>query len=274
MMFQGVNKKNDYFEGWYFKNVSADSQRIIAFIPGIALSNDENESHAFIQFFNGKEMDYRYFEYPLDSFDYSKEQFNVAVGQNDFSLSRVHLDIEEGEFSLKGDLSYENLAPLPKKFMSPNIMGFFTYIPFMQAKHGIGSMNHNIRGTLKLNDRKFDFSGGKGYIEKDYGSSFPSSYIWMQSNHFQTDDASFMLSVATIPLLGLTFLGYLSVFYLNGKFYRFATYARSEFKDFSKEENRVMMKKGHSWELLFDETGENSGLEIMDEKDEIASQFI
>ncbi|MCK7537696.1 MAG: tocopherol cyclase family protein [Marinilabiliales bacterium] len=30
-----------------------------------------------------------------------------------------------------------------------------------------------------------DFSGGRGYIEKDWGHSFPSAYVWMQSNHFQ-----------------------------------------------------------------------------------------
>ncbi|WP_243392439.1 MULTISPECIES: tocopherol cyclase family protein [unclassified Mesotoga] len=29
-----------------------------------------------------------------------------------------------------------------------------------------------------------DLTGGKGYIEKDWGRSLPDAWIWMQSNNF------------------------------------------------------------------------------------------
>lgn len=44
--YQGVNKNDNYFEGWYFKHVTADLKNIISIIPGISKGRD---SHAFIQ---------------------------------------------------------------------------------------------------------------------------------------------------------------------------------------------------------------------------------
>ena len=67
--------------------------------------------------------------------------------------------------------------------------------------------------------------GGKGYAEKDWGSSMPSAWIWMQCNHFENQNqTSFMLSVARIPWLGNSFTGFLCIFLYQGKIHRFASY--------------------------------------------------
>ena len=53
-IFQGKNKKKNYFEGWYFKIVNSEENEIYAIIPGI--SYDKNgKGTAFVQFFNGIE---------------------------------------------------------------------------------------------------------------------------------------------------------------------------------------------------------------------------
>ncbi|MEZ4893124.1 MAG: tocopherol cyclase family protein [Saprospiraceae bacterium] len=39
---------------------------------------------------------------------------------------------------------------------------------------------------LTINGEELDFTGGKGYMEKDWGRSFPSAYFWMQTNHFRS----------------------------------------------------------------------------------------
>ena len=43
-IFQGNNKKKNYFEGWYFKMVGQDGESIISVIPGIALSSLKKNS--------------------------------------------------------------------------------------------------------------------------------------------------------------------------------------------------------------------------------------
>ena len=35
-MFQGNKKRKKYFEGWYFKMVSADGTSILSVIPGVS----------------------------------------------------------------------------------------------------------------------------------------------------------------------------------------------------------------------------------------------
>lgn len=55
-VFQGNLKKKNYFEGWYFKNVTQDLSCTLSIIPGISLV--ENDPHAFIQI-NGQGTVYR-----------------------------------------------------------------------------------------------------------------------------------------------------------------------------------------------------------------------
>ena len=41
-------------------------------------------------------------------------------------------------------------------------------------------MNHTVNGVLMINNEEIDINNGKGYIEKDWGTSFPKKYIWIQ----------------------------------------------------------------------------------------------
>jgi tocopherol cyclase len=95
----------------------------------------------------------------------------------------------------------------------------------MECYHGVLSFSHSLQGTLTLNGKEMDFSGGRGYIEKDWGQSFPSAWVWCQSNHFAGMDACITASVAIIPWAGHTFRGFIVGFWLNGKLHRFATYS-------------------------------------------------
>ncbi len=49
-LYHGHNRKPPFFEGWYFKLVSADERHRFTVIPGIIKSG---EAHAFVQALNG-----------------------------------------------------------------------------------------------------------------------------------------------------------------------------------------------------------------------------
>ena len=100
-------------------------------------------------------------------------------------------------------------------------MGPFKYIPFMQCRHSVYSMRHQVSGNLTINNQHINFQSGIGYMEGDCGTSFPSRYIWTQCFF---GNGSLMLSAADIPILGLNFTGIIGIIYLNGKEYRIATY--------------------------------------------------
>jgi len=94
----------------------------------------------------------------------------------------------------------------------------------MECNHGVISLNHSLSGILVNNQNEINFEGGKGYIEKDWGSSFPSSYVWVQSNHFEEENVSFTGSVARIPWRSSWFRGFIAGLLIEDKLYRFATY--------------------------------------------------
>ena len=123
------------------------------------------------------------------------------------------------------------VALIPNESNGPKkIMGWYYKVPFMECYHGVVSLNHDLKGSLTLNNNHYDFDDGKGYIEKDWGKSMPSSWIWIQTNSFKNSNSSFMLSVAKIPWLGFSFTGFLGFYYLNNEIVRFGTYSKSKVK--------------------------------------------
>ena len=218
-MYHGWGRSKSYFEGWYFKIVDATEGSAFAFIPGISMGQN-GEQHAFIQVFDGKRCTSEYIRFNADAFKPSEENFDIQLAGNQFSAKKMTLHLP----NIKGQLTFENTTPWPKMLGAPGIMGWYSFVPFMQCYHGIVSLNHMITGSLNINGQDVNFTGGKGYIEKDWGESFPRGWIWLQTNHFNDENMSLIASVAHIPFLGSHFIGYIVGFWFRGKLYRFASY--------------------------------------------------
>jgi tocopherol cyclase len=231
-IFQGTRKKNRYFEGWYYKIVNQDESMSLAFIPGISLN--KKDPHAFVQVFivTKEELDIHlktyYVRYKKEDFIYSHEPFFVQIGQNTFSKSEVHIDLVADGTPFQGHFNLTHLTPIQQSLFVPNIMGPFAYLGFMECYHGVISMSHHVSGYFLNVEKRISFNEGKGYLEKDWGKSFPREYVWMQSNHFKDKDVSLMFSYAHIPFLGLYFKGLIANIHIKGKEYRFATYNRAK----------------------------------------------
>jgi hypothetical protein len=223
-LYHGHGKQRHFFEGWYFKLVNAETNQRYAFIPGIFYAADPADSHAFIQVLDGMTAQASYHRYPVDAFNASKNAFEVSIGGSHFSAAGLRLDLEGEGRRIVGEVCFEDVTPFPTTFASPGIMGPFGYLPFLECNHGVVSMTHDLRGRLMVNGAALDFTGGRGYLEKDWGSGFPAGYVWTQTNHFSRPNASFMSSIAIIPRLGRPFRGFLSFLYLDGDLYRWATY--------------------------------------------------
>jgi len=226
-VFQGNLKKKNYFEGWYFKIVDAVSKHVYAIIPGVSLNN-KNDRHAFIQILNGKTAQSWYITYPTDQFKYQSKKLDFQIGENHFSEQGLELNINEPELIIKGEITFGKFNPWPVKRFSPGVMGWYAFVPFMECYHGVVSFDHDLKGKLEINGKEISFDLGKGYIEKDWGTSFPKYYIWIQSNHFEKAGKSLMASVANIPWLGSSFDGFIIGLFYHNKVYRFTTYTGAQ----------------------------------------------
>jgi tocopherol cyclase len=207
--FQGSLKRRRYFEGWYFKHVAADRGAVFAFIPGISLS--ARGSTAFVQLIDGATGRTRWFPFPLDVFSFSRNEFGVTVGENRFSLRGIDLRLRDAEGDVEAHLAYSGVTPLPFSLGSPNIMGPYAYVPFMECYHGVGSLDHRVDGEVRIDGRRIDFTDGRGYLEKDWGRSMPLAWVWAQMNGFAGPGSCLLFSLARIPWMGRSFPGFFAL---------------------------------------------------------------
>lgn len=215
-----------YFKGWYFKCSTKD--KTIAFIPAYHYSNDKKSTSLQII------TDDKALNIPFNTLDCQEKPLYVKIGNCVFSDKGITLNFQSGNLTLAGTLNFEQISPIRY-----DIMGPFKFVPFMQCRHSVYSMFHRINGQITVNNQRFEFKDGIGYIEGDRGRSFPKKYIWTQCS-FKSN--SLMLSVADIPFLGIDFTGIIGVLLLNGKEYRIATYLGAKIKQIGK--NTVTVKQG------------------------------
>lgn len=237
--FHIESRRRPFFEGWYFKQQS-DSDTV-AFIPGIQVDSFGNRS-AFVQTIMNQFS--HIISYPYEDFSAHKEELYIRVGNNEFSASGIDIDIEDETFACKGRVTYGALTTLEKDCMGP-----FRFLPFMECSHKILSMGHGAfgqidfsRSGIPLESIVFD-KGSSGYIEMDYGISFPKEYSWVQCNRFPGRDCSILATAANIPILGTSFCGTTCVVRYCGETHSLASFLGAKVK--TNRKNRLVIEQGN-----------------------------
>lgn len=230
---------------------------------------NKNDRHSFIQYIlveTGDDGRYTthtgYVRFDLRDFTYLDEPFAVQIGDSIFTEKFIKIDLKDENFHFKGNLRLGNFHKIKQSLLVPNIMGFFGYIPKMECYHGVISMNHGLAGDIIINDQRVDFTNGRGYLEKDWGTSFPKHYIWLHSNHFTNPSLSLFFSVAHIPFYGTEFEGFICNVAVDGKEYRFASYNRSRCQvlEISDQSVRILLENKNTWLELTAEVSDQGEL--------------
>lgn len=228
-IYHGKNKKSSFFEGWYFKLVQPHTGKAYCFIPGVFISSEEEHSHSFIQVIKGSENNFKYLRFKKDQFKASISEFNLMVEESSFSLNIINLNINHNGEKIYGTLHFHNIIRWPDSIINPGSMGFYNYLGFMQCYSQVCAVDGLISGELLINGETVDFTGGRLYIEKNWGRAFPYSYIWVQGNSFTKGDGSVTCSIGHIPLPFplKSFTGFLIGIYAKGRFYKFTSINKS-----------------------------------------------
>jgi hypothetical protein len=243
--YKGAHRKRRYFEGWYFKQVSADLGEAWSFIPGISRGERKGEDYCFVQAIEGGSGRTWWFQYPAEDFRAAGDRLDIRVGRSSFSETGIALDLEGEAGSIRGELRFGPFKKLDTSLLRPGVMGPYAFAPFMECKHGLLSLSHRVEGSFEVlsggESRSVRIVSGRGYLEKDWGSSMPSSWIWMQSNNFASEGDSFMLSIARIPWLGSAFTGFLCVGSLGGRSLLEASYTGARLSLLGLEDGRLSL---------------------------------
>ncbi|MFI5382759.1 MAG: tocopherol cyclase family protein [Methanosarcina thermophila] len=261
-IFHGRRKKKNFFEGWYFKIVDRSEKHAYAVIPGVSLPENPSNSHAFVMFLDARAQRMRYFRYPLNEFSASDKKFELTIGGSFFSLDEMRLNLMHGEDPVTARMNFKDIYPWPVKLLSPGVMGWYAFVPRMECYHGILSMDHSIEGFIEADGIRTDLKGGRGYIEKDWGTSMPSSWIWMQTNHFDQEGISLSGSIAKIPWLGSYFTGYIFGFLYEKKLYRFTTYSGAKVTELDVTRDNIHIRLESKAYILDIDADRSEGVEL------------
>ena len=78
---------------------------------------------------------------------------------------------------MNGEIFCIYLKPWPFKMLEPRCMGWYGYLLTMECFHGILSMDHKLRGSLAIDDKKINFNNDRGFISKRLGSKFSTKLV-------------------------------------------------------------------------------------------------
>ncbi len=242
--FQGAHRRRRYFEGYYFKVVDPVNDVAIALIPGISW-DEHGAGHAFVQVIDGVAGRATYERYgsPILQIESTgpasaafaktasaKTTFGFTIASNRFSDSGMSVELP----GLRADFSFRQNVPWPSRPWSPGAMGPFSFVPGMQCKHGVVSLHHRVSGTLHLGGHAPITLSPQavGYIEKDWGSSFPLRWTWLQTNHLdgETEPSCLLVSAGVVPWVTGAFDGHIAAVLWRGRLEVFATYNGSRFQ--------------------------------------------
>lgn len=209
--------KMPFFEGWYFRFVSENFSAAI--ILGIAKTAVCRE--VFIQVFHTDAQNMEKVSYHEDELRYQTKPFELRIGRSVFL--RKYLHIEDARLSRTFDFQFQNAVHIQQSAYAPTIMGPFAYLKHMQCNHAIINLGSSAVCYMGY-DQKVQKYNGIAYQEKDWGTSFPGKYVWIQSNCCVEQSAVLFLSCATIPLGLLHFTGIIMVVKDQNQEYQFASY--------------------------------------------------
>ena len=209
--FRGGKHKRSYFEGWYVKFMN--EHEAVAFILSWH-ADIKGEKYAMLQLAS---PDGPYSVcLSADKFTARKDRLEVDMGVCRLDEYGFTADVQTDDVNIAARVDFGQFSPI-----RGDIMGPFSGVPFMQCRHGIVSMKHDISGYVEVNGKRYDFDAGVGYIEKDSGHSFPSGYVWTQGSD---KSASVIMAVARIPYLFMNFRGVICDVMTDKREYRLATY--------------------------------------------------
>lgn len=210
--------------------------------------DNDKDDVAFVMLVDSELGHCHFFQYAAKDFVAASDRFEVRVGRNVFTETSLHLDLQHDadvpghgmvHVRIHADITLNQNAPWPVTLLLPGVMGWFAYLPLMECYHSVLSMHSHLEGSLTrtINKRTahYDLQHGVGYVEKDWGITFPNPYVWLACNHFNQPGVdtygpaatSLFLSVARVPAplqLPFTFTGFIAGLRHQGRLFVFATY--------------------------------------------------
>jgi len=196
-LLQGNLDRKQYFEGWFQKVYSADHNASFIIIYGFATGHTADKM-GFIQLHIPQHKP-QMFTFHKSEIQCDSHQHRVQFRDNIFSKNEIKIHTSEIDLNL-------SVKANQIKSEYNNTMGNYYLIPNLPCYHAVVEELHHLSGEIRCFDTQYVLSNAKGYLEKNWGISFPDKYIWLHAFDPNNPQNQILFSQADIKWLGKSFL--------------------------------------------------------------------
>ena len=204
---KGAFERNKYFEGWFQKIYSSEHQASFVIIYGYATANSP-DTFGFIQLLLPGKLP-RLLYFPKNEITCDKDRHIMVMGKNKMSKDSIEIDTKD----IRIKLNFKN-DQLIQTFK--NSMGYSYFVPNLPCYHSVLNAYHFVSGEIRHGDVQYSLVNEMGYLEKNWGTSFPESYLWLHAIDPKNSQISLLFSRAEIKWLGKKFIRHVGHFRIDG----------------------------------------------------------
>ena len=251
-LLQGNLGKHKYFEGWFQKIYSHEHAASFILIYGFATGN-MSEEIGFIQLLiPGHPV--VHLNFSKDEIELNKTKHSVQFGHN--IISDEHILIQQGGHLI--DL--RNQHQITNKYKS-NSMGSYYLVPGLPCYHAILQNDSSLSGTIKVGPIQYNLHNASGYLEKNWGTSFPEKYFWMHAQDPKDSQNQLLFSQADVIWQKRKFTKHFGHLIINGKHLDLRKIPRKKIKyTVDNERNESIYFQQHNMHLHYNLKSVNSVL--------------
>jgi predicted transport protein len=133
----------------------------------------------------------------------------MVMGTN--KLSKDLIEIDTKDISIKLNFKDNQLIQSFK-----NSMGYSYFVPNLPCYHSVLNASHVVSGEISYDGGQYSLVNEMGYLEKNWGTSFPENYFWLHAIDPENPQISLLFSRAEIKWLGKTFIRHVGHFRIDG----------------------------------------------------------
>jgi hypothetical protein len=205
---RGTFERNKFFEGWFQKVYSKAHKASFILIYGYATHNSDDE-FGFLQVLIPNQVpELVYFPKNEVSCDIEKHIF--CMGNNLLTTELIRIDIHD----LRIDLNLKSSQPF-RTFK--NSMGYTYFIPNLPCYHSVLNTAQSVSGEIQYKGLCYTLDHEMGYLEKNWGTTFPENYFWVHAIDPNNPAISLLFSRAQIVWLGKTYIKHVGYFCFDGQ---------------------------------------------------------
>lgn len=200
--------RSNYFEGWFQKVYSRKYQASFIIIYGYATKNSA-DTCGFIQVLTPNACP-KIMYFPKHDISFDTNRHIVRMGENHFTTDSIIISSDDIEMNLH----LQNNHPIPT---FKNSMGYSYFIPTLPCYHSVMNTAHLVSGSIRHSSKEYELDADLGYMEKNWGTSFPEKYFWLHAIDPFNPQISLLFSIADIQWLGKSFIKHVGHLRIEGE---------------------------------------------------------